>query len=190
MFSTQNFLCWKVWKIWTEDFCLQIFQQTISTFLETFFGDDFQNKLSADIFCIHFLDKQLKRLWILLCRAPIAMFLYFVLSNWISYNVVTYGGKMNNQSSWLTNLYSVFDSEFRLLKSLKNLDRRFLSPDFSTFLETFFGDDFQNKLSADIFWIHFLDKEWKRLWILLCRAPIAMFLYFVLSKRIGYIVVT
>ena len=102
----------------------------------------------------------------------------------------TSGGKMNNQCSWLTNLYSVFDSEFRLLKSLKNLDRRFLSPDFSTFLETFFGDDFQNKLSADIFWIHFLDKEWKRLWILLCRAPIAMFLYFVLSKWISYIVVT
>ena len=57
-------------------------------------------------FSRHFLHKELYRLWILLCRVSIAVFLYFVSSKWISYIVVTQWTKFETQTGKIQNFYN------------------------------------------------------------------------------------
>ena len=95
---------------------------------------NFSNNFSGDILCRHF-PKQLfsrqKYDWKQVYRISLDISKFFMLLVWVSI-FVHYGGKMNNQCSWLTNLYKFF-----CCPDLSDLK---ISADFTNFSNNFSGD--------------------------------------------------
>ena len=118
LFSSRNFVCRKfVWKLSAENFCRKFVWKTCK--IRRYFSVYKKNlcRLYTNFLYTDFW------WWILLCRAPIALFLHFVSSKWISYIVVTWWtnveahkGKMTNWNMSKLILYTCFQSYFCLLK--------------------------------------------------------------------------
>ena len=97
LISTRNFVCRQfVWKLSAENFCKNlVWKLSAENFCRNLVWKTCKIRRA---FCVY--TKNLCRLytnflytdfwwWILLCRAPVALFLHFVSSKWISYIVVT-----------------------------------------------------------------------------------------------------